>query len=76
MTTAGRCPTCGQRLDALGPASDAGSAVATRWRVQYWRNPVPKGVTVMELAVFTPEGDLLRHSPNGTISWPRRSSRR
>jgi hypothetical protein len=59
MTTAGHCPTCGQRVEGLNLASSADSVSPTRWRVQYWRNPVPKRDAVMELGVFTPDGDLL-----------------
>jgi hypothetical protein len=58
-----RCPTCGQRLESPGIAASAGLLVPHRWRVQYWRNPVPRGVTSMELGVFTPEGDLLYAVP-------------
>jgi hypothetical protein len=62
--TAGeRCPTCGQRVDASIPATSADPAPPTRWRVQYWRNPVPGRDAVMELGVFTPEGDLLYAAP-------------
>jgi hypothetical protein len=58
-----RCPTCGQRLESPSVAGNAGPPVALRWRVQYWRNPVPRGVTAMELGVFTPEGELLYAAP-------------
>jgi len=58
-----RCPTCGQRLESPGVAAIPGPPVARRWRVQYWRNPVPRGATAMELGVFTPEGELLYAAP-------------
>jgi hypothetical protein len=58
-----RCPTCGQRLESPGATVSATSPVPHRWRVQYWRNPVPRGVTAMELGVFTPEGELLYSAP-------------
>jgi hypothetical protein len=45
------------------PAGSVDASVTPRWRVQYWRNPVPKGVTAMELGVFTPEGELLYSAP-------------
>jgi hypothetical protein len=63
MTTAGRCPTCGQRVEGSSFASSPGPAAAARWRVQYWRNPIPQRDAVMELGVFTPEGDLLYAAP-------------
>jgi hypothetical protein len=64
MTTAGgRCPACGQRVEGSNLASSVDPAPFTRWRVQYWRNPVPMRDAVMELGVFTPEGDLLYAAP-------------
>jgi hypothetical protein len=60
---AARCPTCGQRLESPSIAGGASPPVELRWRVQYWRNPVPRGVTAMELGVFTPEGELLYAAP-------------
>jgi hypothetical protein len=63
MTTAGRCPTCGQRVEGSNFASSPEPAAAARWRVQYWRNPIPQRDAVMELGVFTPEGDLLYAAP-------------
>ena len=58
-----RCPTCGQRVESPGIVGSADPTAAVRWRVQYWRNPVPRGVTAMELGVFTPEGELLYAAP-------------
>lgn len=64
MTTGGgRCPTCGQRLEGSSLVSSEDPATSPRWRVQYWRNPVPMRDAVMELGVFTPEGDLLYAAP-------------
>jgi hypothetical protein len=63
MTTAGRCPTCGQRVEGSNCVSSADPHESARWRVQYWRNPVPKRDVVLELGVFTPEGDLLYAAP-------------
>jgi hypothetical protein len=60
MTTPGsRCPTCGQRVEGSSLVSSEDPAAPTRWSVQYWRNPVPRREAVMELGVFTPQGDLL-----------------
>jgi hypothetical protein len=61
--TEGRCPTCGQSVPPSTSIGTADEPIASRWRIQYWRNPVPKGVTAMELGVFTPEGELLYSTP-------------
>jgi hypothetical protein len=58
-----RCPACGQRLESGSVGAGSGPLQSTRWRVQYWRNPVPRGVTAMELGVFTPDGELLYAVP-------------
>ena len=63
MTAERVCPTCGQRIESPGAPVAVPAPHALRWRVQYWRNPVPKGITAMELGVFTPEGELLYSTP-------------
>jgi hypothetical protein len=63
MTAEGRCPTCGQRVESPNLAGSPDPPIALRWRVQYWRNPVPKGATAMELGVFTPDGEMLYSAP-------------
>ena len=59
----GQCPTCGQRVEPSTSIGSTDAPIVPRWRVQYWRNPVPKGVTAMEIGVFTPEGELLYSAP-------------
>ena len=61
--TMGRCPTCGQPVETSGPDPCMRPTPLARWRIQYWRNPAPKGGAVMELGVFTPDDEPLYAAP-------------